>query len=315
MKNEIKEYILNKLNPSLFQENEYNTISIKKLGSGCYNLNFLLVINSKKYVLRTNPNKENKLKKEFMTLKKMDGFYSPKVFLIEESKNYIFIIEEYIEGQKIKLLNNKILKNIAISLANIHNKYNQKNNKVSLYTEWIEILSKMYSEIKTDKQIYQELSKYYIQAKLYCENNEKKFNEISKSKLIHGDMHCGNILLKNHDEVIYLDWENSQYNDPALDIVAFFYESENLQYFSNKNNITKDDKKLFLEEYLKIHNDINMPKKIELLYPLRWLSDTFWLASRIVNYESFPKDLKDKSKEDYMILYRYNLEKIKEFWV
>lgn len=120
-------------------------------------------------------------------------------------------------------------------------------------------------------------------------------------------MHCANIIINR--DIIFIHWENSRIDDPVFDIVSFFYESENLQNLTT--SITEEQKKIFLEEYQKIKHDAFLKERLEIVYPLRWLSDTLWLASRISDYENIQKD---RSKEEYQRLYEFNLRRLKDLF-
>jgi thiamine kinase-like enzyme len=318
MEEQLKKHIEKHIKPAVFNLNNYNSIGIKKLAAGCYNVNYLVKINSKKFVFRVSVHSDDfegdNLENEFKTLSKLNGFHSPKVFWIDHNFKYPFIVEEFIKADKIKKLSNLDVKNIAKSLAEIHNFSSVNRTKsLSIKNGYIPKFNQRLKTIKKNPEMYKELSKYVDKAKKYCELNEEYFKTKSTIKLLHGDMHCGNIFLKDK-QVIFIDWENNKYNDPVFDIVAFFYESENLQYFNENNSISKEHKRIFLNEYLKINPDKHLKKKLDIIYPLRWLSDTLWLACRIVDYENIPKDLREKLKEEYLRLYDFNMQKLYQLW-
>ena len=318
MEEQLKKYIERNIKPAIFKINKYNSISVKKLAAGCYNINYLVKINSKKFVFRVSVHSDNfegnNLENEFKILSELNGFHSPKVFWIDKKFKYPFIIEEFIEADKITKLSNLNVKNIAKALAEIHNFSNTSKSKPqSIKKEYISYFNKRLKIIKKNKEMHNKLSKFINKAEKYCDRFDERFKLYSEIKLLHGDMHCGNIFLKNN-KIIFIDWENSEYNDPVFDIVAFFYESENLQYFNEKNSISKEHKRIFLDEYLRINPDKHLKKKLDIIYPLKWLSDTLWLACRIVDYENIPKDLREKLKVEYLQLYKFNMQKLQQLW-
>jgi len=318
MEEQLKKHIEKSIKPAIFNLNKYNSITIKKLAAGCYNVNYLVKINSKRFVFRVSVHSDDfegdNLENEFKILSKLNGFHSPKVFWIDHKFKYPFIVEEFIKADKIKKLSNTNVKNIAKSLAEIHNFSSiNKSKSLSIKKEYIPKFNQRLIIIKKNLEMYKELSEFVDKAKKYCELNEEVFKTKSTIKLLHGDMHCGNIFLKDN-KTIFIDWENSEYNDPIFDIVAFFYESENLQYFNEKNSISKKHKRIFLNEYLRINPDKYLKQKLDVIYPLRWLSDTLWLACRIVDYENIPEDLREKLKEEYLRLYDFNMRKLHQLW-
>ena len=318
MEHLLKNHIKRKTNPELFNLKKYKTINVKKLAAGCYNINYLVKINSKHYVFRINVHRDafegGNLEKEFATLKKLNGFHSPKVFLLDKKFKHPLIVEEFIKGNKISKLSNSLVKKIAKALAEIHLAFSSKKRKPkSIKNKYISRFNKRLKLIRKNKKMFDTLSAYANKAKKYLDKKDLFFQKHAKNVFSHGDMHCGNIILRN-GKVFFTDWENSKFDDPAFDIVAFFYESENLQYFNEKNSISAAHKRLFLKEYLKINPDKHLRGKIDIIYPLRWLSDTLWLACRIVDYEDIPKGLRGKLKEEYLTLYKFNLTKLKQMW-
>ena len=312
----LKDYIARNLKPSLFGVKELKSVSIKKLASGCYNIIYLLNIGSKRFALRVGIHSDEfegkNLEEEYKILKKLKGLHCPKAIVFNKKSKYPFIIEENIEGEKILKLSPKIVGMIAKALAEVHLSLSKKG-KASIKDFYMETLTKSLKIIKKNAKMYNDLKDYVLKAEESIKNKESLFQKYSKNVLIHGDMHCGNILLRDN-QIIFLDWESSGINDPVFDIVAFFYESENQQHFNKKESITNPLKELFLKEYLKINPDKHLREKLSIVYPLRWLADTLWLARRIIDYESIPKDSNAKTKEKLIRLYKLNLSKLKELW-
>jgi thiamine kinase-like enzyme len=315
----LKNYIKKRIKPAVFDINKYNSITVKKLAAGCYNLNYLAKINSKKFVFRMNAHSDafegNNLENEYKILSKLNGFHSPKVFLLDKRFRHPFIIEEFIEGREISRLSNLIVKKIAKSLAEIHSSEisGRKRGPVSLKNEYLSVFDKRLKILRKNRQMHEVMSAYVEKAKRYLEDNEEIFRKYSKRALLHGDTHCKNIFLRDND-IIFIDWEGSEFNDPAFDIVAFFYESENLQHFNEKESISEEHKKIFLKEYLKINRDKHLKEKIRIIYPLRWIADTLWLACRIVDYKKLPEDSREKLKARYLKSYKFNLNKLQQMW-
>lgn len=318
MEEQLKNHIENNIDPAIFNLKDYNSISIKKLAAGCYNVIYLVKINSIKFVFKISVHSDDfegdNLEEEFKIMSELNAFHSPKIFWIDNNFKYPFIIEEFINGKKINKLSNPILKNIAKSLADLHNFSGKKKNKsISIKKEYLPMLNQRLEKLKENKGMHKELSRFTTKAKKYIEANDEKFNEFSTTRLLHGDMHCGNIFIKDNN-LIFFDWENYEYSDPVFDIVAFFYESENLQYFHEMDSISNEQKKIFLNEYLKFNPDKHLKEKLDIVYPLRWLSDTLWIASRIVYYKNIPKDSQEKSKEDYLRFYNFNIKRLHQLW-
>lgn len=80
MEEKIKQFV-ETLPPVTFGLNNYISIYVKKLEAGCYNVNYLLYINSEKFVLRHAVHSDgvegNNLEKEYKTLNMLNGLYAP----------------------------------------------------------------------------------------------------------------------------------------------------------------------------------------------------------------------------------------------
>lgn len=316
MQSLLKEYIKKHHKLEIFNLKKHSSIFIKKLASGSYNLNYLVKIDSKNFLFRLSVYSDdfegNKLNKEYALLKKLNGLHAPRIFYYDEKFKYPLLIEEFVEGKKITKLSNSLIRKIARALAEIHLSIKPKSTETQPITEYFISRFKRLELIK-NPIMYKILSKYVGKAQVYIKEKDKILQRYQNNVLLHGDMHCSNILLKEK-KVVFVDWENTNFGDPSLDLVAFFYESENLQYFSGKNSISKEQKELFLREYLKINPDPHLIQKIKILYPVRWLSDTLWLASRIVDYNNIPSASRDKLRKEYINFYNFNLKRLQHLW-
>ncbi len=318
MEERLKTYIKN-CSPSAFGEASFDEIEIKKLAAGCYNVNYLVRINSKKYVFRLNIHSDEceggNLGREYAVLKYLNGLYSPDVILFDNSFDYPLLVEQFCEGNKITELNKQIMQKIAFALGAIHKqsspiKEKQGKNLKDFYTS---IFESRRPTLEKNSTMKNELSDFIKKAENYVIDKNSKFAELILQGLLHGDMHCDNILISDSN-IVFVDWENTKMGDPVFDIVAFFYESENLQYFDKSRSLTPELKEFFIDEYLNVNPDRHLREKLEIIYPLRWLEDTLWLASRIINYEDIPKESRDKPLDRYKELYRFNLYKLHKLW-
>lgn len=229
--------------------------------------------------------------------------------MIYYDSSFPALIEEFIPGEKPQKLDDELIRKIARALATVH-LTSTRNQPVPL-NDYQEHIEKRSNNLRP--QTKKVLKPYLKKAKDYIREKEKRFNLISKQVLNHGDMHCSNIF-KHENDVKFIDWENSSLTDPAFDIVAFFYEAENGQFFSEHNSITREQKDLFLSEYLRYHQDIYLKEKLDILTPLRWISDTLWIESRIASFNETPNDLREKSIEQYEHFLQYNINTLKQIW-
>jgi aminoglycoside phosphotransferase (APT) family kinase protein len=107
IESKIAEY-LRKIDPEIVGLKEESRIETKKLGLGESNLNYLVKVDGKQFIIRINmdPNSPNKSRTEFNSLKIVEELgIAPKAFHYESSKDYFgetFIILEYLEGESLE---------------------------------------------------------------------------------------------------------------------------------------------------------------------------------------------------------------------
>lgn len=180
MKNKIKRYFEN-LNPKkLGLKKKIKVSSVSKLGMGTGNLNYLVIVNKKKFIFRLNMalNNPTKSKKEFESLKIVEKLnIAPKAWILDESgKDFDqdFIIIDYLEGktsEKIKpYLNLKLIKAVAKLIAKIHSiritpKLRKLNKEEYNYKSYLEEIKKRIIYIKQ-----------YIKNKSFLEIIDKTYN-------------------------------------------------------------------------------------------------------------------------------------------
>lgn len=319
MIDELAQHIQNNVDPSALGVSFSDGLVLNDLAAGCYNTNYLLEADGRRFVVRVNINRDTfeggNAKKEFQILKKVDGRHAPRVFWLDTSFKYPFIIEEFIEGEGITTLTGDIIRMIATGLGTIHTYPGPEEDNVrSLKEHYIPLLDTRIEDIAHENEMHDALLPIATQARRYCEHHDAWFREHMRPGLLHGDMHCGNIL-KTDSGIVFIDWENCTVGDPAFDIVALFYESENLQFFPEEKSITEEQKELFFRLYEKMNKDPLLKEKVSLLYPLRWLSDTLWLACRICEYESLPEQSRDKPKAAYERLFWWNIQVVRRTWI
>ena len=128
MKNKIKEYF-EKLDPTILGLKKVVITSIKKLGLGEANINYLVTTPEKEFVFRLHleHNTANKPKKEYNILKSIETLniaLKPFFFQIKSKMfGLSFIILEYIEGKALPSdhqLLDKEFKILAKELASLH---------------------------------------------------------------------------------------------------------------------------------------------------------------------------------------------------
>ena len=253
----IKRY-LEETNPLRLKPKE-KIKTIKKLSRGESNVNYLLVTNSNKYLIRfdlTNKS-SSKFKQEFNILRKIEKLnISSKPLFIDTSKKYFkenLMILSYIEGTSLDKLKKtqyfSQLNKMVLLFAKLHNVDLKLNNKFYSCKERIKQansnIKKIKSQIDKDNSLHKLFGIY--------ERNFKTLSKNYKPKLrfCHGDVCSPNILIHNK-EFYLIDWESAGNYDPALELSYFFYE---LGY----NN---SQKAKFIKKYIKLTGDKTLNKRI-----------------------------------------------------
>jgi aminoglycoside phosphotransferase (APT) family kinase protein len=125
----VREY-LQRLDPKKLGLNEVKSITIRKLGLGESNLNYLVIVGGKKFIVRINmdPSSPLKSEREYDSLKVVEPLgIAPRAFHFEPSKDYLdeaFIVLEYLEGtslDKCGEIDECIVTSLARVVAYLHN--------------------------------------------------------------------------------------------------------------------------------------------------------------------------------------------------
>ena len=258
MKTKIKSYF-EKLNPKkLGLKVKIKVSSVKKLGIGTSNLNYLVSIGKKKFIFRMNmePGFKNKSKKEFDALKIVEKIgIAPKVYLLDDSRKEFdsdFIILGYLEGKtsnKVKeYYQDKMFKKLAGLLAKMHSiPVKGKVNKLG---------KKDYggyeSSVKFLKKSYLNYINKHISNKKFLEMLDETFLNLKKSipkekyspriVVSQGDF-CEQNIIVNNGKYSLIDFEDLELGDASSEIAQIFVTFG--EPFDEKQ------KEIFLKEYIK----------------------------------------------------------------
>jgi thiamine kinase-like enzyme len=277
MEQKIKRYF-ESLKPSqLHLSEKIRVTSINKILKGESTIKYVVIANGKKFVVRLNVDLQNKVKirDEFKALKVVEKLdIGPKAFLKDLSKKFIkydFLIAEYIEGDTIE--RQRITKKLIVEVA--------------------ELFAKMHS-IKDSLPINREMSSYaghltevkfqlrYIESKIGKDHTFSKLMRKTVSQLTkkaklasknvqspcHSDVITANIVL-HKDGLKLIDFEGFGLMDPVLEI-AYSFESFTHRPF------THEERKLFIETYLKLVKDKTFLKRLPLATEVILFGEFLW---------------------------------------
>jgi len=259
MKTKIKKYF-EKLNPEKIDlKNRIKVKSVKKIGMGSSNSNFLVLVNGKKFVFRMNmhPEDKDKIRKEFEALKIVEKTgIAPRVFVLDESRKDFdsdFLILEYLEGKtadKIKpYFNENLLKNLANLLVEIH------SVKITGKLKNLEINKKNLSfkrQIKHLDSFYIDYIKKYVKNREFLEMLKETMGNLKRSYkkdmkmekvLSQGDFSEENIVISGRKYSL-IDFESLGISSRSAEI-AFVFVTFGQRPFN------KNERDIFLKEYVK----------------------------------------------------------------
>jgi len=207
--------------------------SVKKLGQGTSNLNYLVNINGKKFVIRinANPNDIKKSGREFQNLKMIEKLkISPRPILLEENKNYLgadFLIVDYLEGKTVD--NTKIyfsdfmIKNIAKLLAKIHSTKITKDmknqltvnpgNPETIFAKVINIYLRYIKDNIQNKRFWKMINESIAKTR----KNLKKIPRTKTLVLSQGDF-CEQNIVYNKGKFRLIDFEDLELTNPIEQI-------------------------------------------------------------------------------------------------
>jgi thiamine kinase-like enzyme len=231
--------------------------SLKVLGKGASNVNYLITADNQKFVFRINANsrRPEKSEKEFNSLKILESLgIGPKPLYL--GKN--FMILEYIEGQPFKgnSPDIKFLKKLANLVADIHNlkpskslPHEQSSVKGYEMDIWLKNLKQ---HLKSP-----ELLDLILKTRQKLIKLEETLKNYPKSEVVtHGDI-CGqNVLKTKKGGLALIDFEDVGLKDPAEDIAKIFVDF--------RNPFTKSQKNVFLKEYFKKRTDKTLLQRISI---------------------------------------------------
>ncbi len=299
---------LKEINPEILNlENIGEITKIEKIGLGESNLNYLAVINGKKFNFRVNMdlNSSKKLVDEYDGLKLVQNLgIAPRAFHYESSRHVLggsFLILEYFDGISLNKIetNAVLISKLAKMAAEIHSMPIEKSLHEKLRkSDTSEIISLIDQRIN------------YITRKISCypnnldltyillETNQKikqMAAEIPPPQcyvLGHGDIAPQNSIL-HRDELKLIDWEDLGLIDPALELAIIF----------DSFDFIKDQKAFFLTEYLKYRDDHELRNRVNMVQPIQLFSTFCWAIVHVFR-------IRDKEMQEDFIKEQNLLEHI-----
>jgi len=305
----IKEY-LKKLDPKIFGLNKIESILTQKIGLGESNLNYLAIMNGKKFTVRINmdPSSSNKSEREYNYLKIVEPLdIAPRVFHFESSKKYLgetFIILEYLEGRslnKYKEIDEDLERKLGRVVAQLHNT-NIKNMKNRLERHGSSKIHLLYKIKRRIDYINAKRNLYFTIRGEFEDVLENSYRNLQRMKINmkpsyvfgHGDIAPQNVIF-SQGKLKLIDWEDLGLIDPALEIAIIF----------DAFDFSEREKELFLNGYLEVREDASLKNKIPFFMPFQLFGVFCWAIMHIYElgegemHEDFLKEQDLKKHIDY----------------
>jgi aminoglycoside phosphotransferase (APT) family kinase protein len=193
--------------------------------------------------------RQDELDKEFNIISQLKSkICLPKIYLYEKTEEYSYFIMKYIEGSKPKQFIDKVLKQMAESLKNIH-QVNLTDSFVD-YETILKLAEQNMIENRLDLDEFVKDGKTYEpkDVLVYLKENRPK----AKACLLHGDYRPKNMLIEG-DNLYILDWGLSFVGDPYYDIaiIKWYFTDEEFDKFVKYYGIENlDNQRLEYNEWL-----------------------------------------------------------------
>ena len=295
-----------------------SSFSIKELGTGENNINYLISTHNNKYVLRIGikTTREKNALKEFNFLKLMPKGVAPTPLFFDNTKKHLlhhYTILSYSEGKSKLKWTKKELKMHAKAMTKIHSKtfnywitIGRKKRQFSLYEKSKRDFAS-YPEVFSDKKLVLLTKKFSD----YIKRNDKYFLELKKFHFIHGDLCADNILFYNN-KIHYIDWEWCGIRDNAEDIARTFICGKSIKPWYI--GVKETDIKYLIKNYCSYSNDKNdstLEKRVAIWNNYLLFTDMLYFFHKVKTYSSIHSKLSKKhyqnaSKE----LFRYFSKKL-----
>ncbi len=263
---------------------------LRRLGMGESNLNYLAILNGKRFVVRINMDKNtpNKSRDEFNALKAIENLkIAPRAFLLDDSKEAVdvpFIVLEYMPGVQLdkhqKILDSKTVRNLARTVARLHSlpttdlklkmdtpTYGSLLKRIGKNIEYIKNKRAGYFGPKDEFRGLIDFSFKKVEKAL---ESHKPRNECC---IVHGDVCEQNILVNNYVPIL-IDWESVGFGDPAVEIARMFEAFGRIKF-------SEEQKRMFLNAYLKLRPDRTLRDRIRIFTPLIKYEQFTWAVMHV----------------------------------
>lgn len=277
---------------------------VQLLGNGAYNTTFVI---DNDFVFRANTHRDSVgghgLRSEHDILQVLPAGIAPKPYHLDDSCADFpvpYRIESFASGRVITDFTPHVLRMLAQHLIKVHSHKSRKSGPYPGIRASYSIGSTLQQfiaetgDLPDFKEIVAKAQEYVV----YWDN-EMPLQEFS---LVHYDLNSDNMLLDG-DTLTLVDWEYSEFGDPAVDFAVLFWFS---YLFGYTPRIPAKHRMLFYKEYVAAGGDAGVMDRASIQEPLVVLLQTLWFAAQIKNKDSIPSHILTTERLE---IYKQGLQK------
>ena len=290
-KRQIDNYISEVLRRYLHLPNNTN-YHIEKVIIGNYNINCVVHLAGKKYVLRINIEKQsgipNQIEYEYKALKYLEQYnIAPKPYLFDSSKNilpYDILVEEYIPGNHLDYDDSKKIIGAAVLLSTLHGIPKPQDELLMVWSnplkDSLKEIIRMFKSYKQRKSSDEKFIEYGVRLIGKLEKNINLHSKyFSNKNIVHTDVVNDNFIYSPKG-ITLIDWEKPRVDDSSYDLCVFLGKPS--QIWGSSRFMNEKEKHLFLSEYCRKGGVefCNLKEKVRIRQPyvsFRWI---LWGAHR-----------------------------------
>jgi aminoglycoside phosphotransferase (APT) family kinase protein len=260
--------------------------SISRLNLGESNLNFLVVTNQRKFVLRINmdPGSATKSSSEFSSLRALAGLgIAPAVFHLDESRVFLgetSLVVEYFEGRPLSELESggisvESTAKLARVVAAVHS-LDERKLAIKLpgrgpsYESWFARIKRDIDYVRQNRQSrslksgFDELLRdSFDRLRIPAESAP-----LNVSAPGHGDVCAQNLIVDDEGVMRLIDWENFGLWDPAAGI-AMVFEAFGMEFPTDRESE-------FLSIYTSLRRDQTLRDRLFVFRPIVRFEQLTW---------------------------------------
>lgn len=281
---------------------------------GEYNLNYLIDA-KEKYVFRINLAQQSGLKNqisyEYKTLKFLQPFdVAPKPIFrddIKKSFNNDVLMYKYVPGRWLRPRFQDMI-SLAKTLYVLHSiKIPKKIGfmKRNFIEGDLKLLLHKFGQYK---EISEDDDTIDLLANAIKKFSSQKITLKLSYCLVHTDLVPENILI-NKGKCYFVDWEKARIDDPSYDLCCILGP---FSIWSWKKPLSKEMKKVFIENYPGFKRDKHLMEKVKLRQPIVTAWALLWIANRLVEIDKGRIDkrlISDKTR--YQRFFDYNKDELR----